>query len=175
MKISVLILSLVSSIIILNCSTSTGGDSTVGFYDPGNLGSDVTDLNETKEFNFGSITESCTASEICNAIIYQGNGYVGIAVDDSHEANRTDRDFKLMVYWAADSIPTNVDLNTTQYTIKIWKGSSVYTVATGNLNLTISPGGNSTMQSISFGGAIDVDGLTVEGTDTIVAQRYASQ
>ena len=176
MKLSFAILIFISSIIIIGCSTSTSGDSIVGFYDPGSLGEDVSDLNDTKQFTFPGIdggAETCPAGKTCNSIIYQGNGYVGIAVNDSHDASP---DFKLMVYWQADTIPTSVNLSDTEYTAKIWKGTTVSTSSggSGNLVLTISPGGNSTIQTITFGGDIGVGTHTIQNGNSIVAQTYIS-
>ena len=85
MKISFIIIIYISSILILGCTASTTGSSEEGYLSLPFLGGNVTDLDSTKQFGFSNISESCTGI-LCNSIIYEGNGYVGIAVDDSHDS-----------------------------------------------------------------------------------------
>jgi len=169
MRKIIFISAILLSVAIISCSGDSDSDVSVGYIDPG-LGSAKT-VNTNKSYNLLGVSESCGPAGNCNAIIYQGtvdNSYVGIAVNDKHDASP---DFNLKIYWVDSSIPSSVNIASTGYTIKLIKGSTEYTTTANNLDLTIASQGDGTYL-VTFNGTINLGGVSVNSGSTIRAYKY---
>ncbi|HOV08784.1 MAG TPA: hypothetical protein PK482_06690 [Spirochaetota bacterium] len=170
MKNIYLSLILCLAIAIISCGSGSSSSTETGYIDPGLTGEKT--VNSNKGYTLTGIGESCGPNANCNAIIYQGTlndvNYVGIAVNDKHDASP---DFNLKIYWQASSIPSSVDLAPGNFTIKIIKGTSEYTSTTDNLKLTIADQGDGTYL-ITFTGNITVGSVSINSGSTIRAYKY---
>lgn len=114
--------------IMSSCNNSSSSDDvTIGYVDPAL--ETAKDINAYKAYTLNTIG-TCSASESCLAIIYQGTiseiSYVGIAVQNGTE--------KLKIYWQATSIPVGTNLSIPDCTVSY--NGTVTTNVTIKVNIT---------------------------------------
>jgi len=111
---------------IISCNDSSGSGSSEGYIDPGLT---TPKPVSNKYWNISPAGQTCGPLKTCNAVIYQGNSQIGIAIDNGSS-------FNLKIYWTGNfGIGTHSPNNCT---IKVRSGATEDFITTNNITITIA-------------------------------------